>query len=128
MIPKRMKRLLRHGVTLVCMFFLALAMACSGSRSSSYTLSIMHFSDTRSHPEPAAVNLSFNGVKTTARLGGFARIKTARDRMRAQHPDLLLLHGGDAVQGTLYFALFKGCFMPPRPAASADSRPSWPGP
>ncbi|MBA4396934.1 MAG: bifunctional metallophosphatase/5'-nucleotidase [Syntrophus sp. (in: bacteria)] len=103
-----MKQLLRQGVTILGVLFLALAVACSGSRPSAYTLSIVHFNDTHSHLEPAAVNLSVNGVKTTARLGGFARIKTALDGMRAQHPDLLLLHGGDAVQGTLYFALFDG--------------------
>ena len=108
MTQKRMKKLLRHGMTFLGVLFLALAVACSGSRSSSFTVSIVHFNDTHSHLEPAAVNLTVNGVKTTARLGGFARIKTALDGMRAEHPDLLLLHGGDAVQGTLYFALFNG--------------------
>ncbi len=104
----RMKKLLRHVMTFLGVLFLALAVACSGSRSLSFTLSIVHFNDTHSHMEPAAVNLTVNGVKTTAQLGGFARIKTALDEMRVEHPNLLLLHGGDAVQGTLYFALFNG--------------------
>ncbi len=108
MTRRRMKQLLRHGMTFLGVLFLALVVACSGIRSSSFTLSIVHFNDTHSHLEPAAVNLTFNGVKTTTRLGGFARIKTALNRMRVEHPDLLLLHGGDAVQGTLYFALFNG--------------------
>jgi 5'-nucleotidase/UDP-sugar diphosphatase len=108
MTQRRMKQLLRQGMTFLGMLFLALAVACSGSRSSSFTLSIVHLNDTHSHLEPLAVNRTINGVKTTAQLGGFARIKTALDGMRRVHPDLLLLHGGDAVQGTLYFALFNG--------------------
>lgn len=108
MTQRQMKKRLRRGMIFLGMLFLAFAVACSGSRSSSFTLSIVHFNDTHSHLEPAAVNLTVNGVKTTAQLGGFARIKTALDGMRMAHPVLLLLHGGDAVQGTLYFALFNG--------------------
>ncbi len=108
MARRRMKKLLRHGMIFLGILFLALAMACNGSQSSSFTLSIVHLNDTHSHLEPTAISLTVNGVKTTAQLGGFARIKTALDGMRMVHPDLLLLHGGDAVQGTLYFALFSG--------------------
>lgn len=104
----RMRQLLRHGMTFLGVLFLVLVVACSGSRSSSFTLSIAHINDTHSHLEPTAVRLTVNGVKTTAQFGGFAHIKTALNGMRAAHPDLLLLHGGDAVQGTLYFALFNG--------------------
>mgnify|MGYP001806975267 CR=1 FL=1 len=43
-----------------------------------------------------------------ARLGGFARLKTALDEARAGHPACLTLHAGDAVQGTLYFNVFQG--------------------
>lgn len=93
---------------LLCMLLLALATACGGSRAHTFTLSIAHINDTHSHLESAAVNLTVHGVKTTARLGGVARIKTTLDKMRSAHPELLLLHAGDAVQGTLYFSLFNG--------------------
>jgi 5'-nucleotidase len=108
MIQRRIKKRPGPGILFLGLLFLALAAACSGGRSASFTLSIAHINDTHSHLEPAAVNLTVGGVKTTARLGGFARIKTALDGMRAAHPDLLLLHGGDVVQGTPYFALFNG--------------------
>lgn len=91
------------------MILLAVALACSnGSRDSGYSLTLVHMNDTHSHLEPAAVNLRVNGVKTTAQVGGFARLKTVIDEIRLQNPDLLVLHGGDAVQGTLYFTLFGG--------------------
>jgi 5'-nucleotidase len=64
--------------------------------------------DTHSHLEPMPVNLTIDGVKTTAQLGGFARLKSVLDQMRIEDPNLLLLHAGDAVQGTLYFTLFNG--------------------
>jgi 5'-nucleotidase len=108
MTPTRIKKKLHPGMILLGMILLALATACSGSRTPTFTLSIAHINDTHSHLEPAAIRLTVHGVKTTARLGGFARIKTALDKMRSAHPELLLLHAGDAVQGTLYFSLFNG--------------------
>jgi len=89
---------------------LAVVVACSGSTrdDAAYTLTVVHLNDTHSHLEPLAVNLTVGGVRTAAELGGFARLKTALDEMRANYPHLLLLHGGDAVQGTLYFTLFAG--------------------
>lgn len=92
----------------LALLFLAVVIACSGSSNSTYTLTLVHINDTHSHLEPVAVNLTVSGVRTGVQLGGFARLKTALDEMRRIHPDLLLLHGGDAVQGTLYFTLFNG--------------------
>jgi 5'-nucleotidase/UDP-sugar diphosphatase len=105
---------IRHGLRVLKKYtgiflLVFLLMACTGSRQyADYTLTIAHINDTHSYLEPLTVNLTVNGAKTTAELGGFARLKTALDEMRTQHPALLLLHGGDAVQGTLYFTLFNG--------------------
>lgn len=94
---------------LATLLLLLLLTACSGvSQPSPFSLTLVHLNDTHSHLEPLAVTLTMNGEETTVRLGGFARLKTAVDQMRADAPDLLLLHGGDAVQGTLYFTLFNG--------------------
>jgi 5'-nucleotidase/UDP-sugar diphosphatase len=100
---------LRKSGNYLCIFLLIALIACSGSsQDSTYLLTLVHVNDTHSHLEPLAVNLQINGVKTTAPLGVFARLKTALDEMRALYPHMLLLHGGDAVQGTLYFTLFGG--------------------
>jgi len=92
---------------LICVVMLLLQ-SCSTIYSTGYTLSIAHLNDTHSHLEATPVNLTINGAKTTAYLGGFARLQTLVDEIRADNPNFLLLHAGDAVQGTLYFTLFGG--------------------
>jgi 5'-nucleotidase / UDP-sugar diphosphatase len=92
---------------LICMVMFLLQ-SCSTINSTGYTLTIAHLNDTHSHLEAVPVNLTINGVTTTAYLGGFPRLQTLVDEMRANSPNFLLLHAGDAVQGTLYFTLFGG--------------------
>jgi 5'-nucleotidase len=82
--------------------------ACGTTTSTGYTLTIAHLNDTHSHLEAVPVTLAIDGMATTAQLGGFARLRTLVDEIRADNPNFLLLHSGDAVQGTLYFTLFTG--------------------
>ena len=96
-----------HLLKLIFAVFVALLTACSG-QNGSFRMSLAHMNDTHSHLEPVSVNLTIDGIKTTVELGGFTRLKTAIDTIRAEDPHLLLLHAGDAVQGTLYFTLFDG--------------------
>lgn len=91
----------------VCLL-LVLFVACSGRPASLYTLSLVHLNDTHSHMEPHPINMTAGDLRFTVMIGGAARIKTAVDDMRRENRDLLLLHAGDAVQGTLYFTLFNG--------------------
>lgn len=90
-------------------FVLVAAVTACSTPPAHFNLTLLHLNDTHSHLEAVPVNLEIEGIgSTTAELGGFARIKTVLDRMRASEPELLLLHGGDALQGTLYFTLFNG--------------------
>ena len=89
-------------------FALIVILAACSSQSGRYQFTLVHMNDTHSHLEPVAVNLTMQGETVTAQLGGFARLKTVVDQMRAEDRELLFLHGGDAVQGTLYFTLFNG--------------------
>lgn len=82
--------------------------SCSSVNSRGYTLTIVHLNDTHSHLEAIPINLNINGVTATAHVGGFARLQTLVNEMRIHDPSLLLLHAGDAVQGSLYFTLFGG--------------------
>ncbi|MCE1225175.1 MAG: bifunctional metallophosphatase/5'-nucleotidase [Geobacteraceae bacterium] len=91
---------------LLLLLWLLLA-ACS-SQSGRYQFTLVHMNDTHSHLEPVAVTLTMQGETVTAQLGGFARLKTVIDQMRTEDRELLFLHGGDVVQGTLYFTLFNG--------------------
>ncbi len=86
----------------------ALIAACAGPTQKPLTLAIGHLNDTHSHLEPDTISLTINGTKTATEVGGFARIKTAVDAARRASPNYLLLHAGDAVQGTLFFTLFNG--------------------
>jgi 5'-nucleotidase len=85
---------------------LFLSFGCS--ISAAFELTLAHLNDTHSHLEPISATLKIDGVKTTAEVGGVARLKTLLDKMRADDSSLLLLHAGDAVQGTLYFTEFGG--------------------
>ncbi len=91
----------------LCLLILLWVSSCV-RQEYSYTLTLVHLNDTHSHLEALPVTLTVDGVRTTAVAGGFPRLKTAVDEMRAVNPGMLLLHGGDAVQGTLYFTLFNG--------------------
>jgi 5'-nucleotidase len=98
----------------------------------SFRLLLLHVNDTHSRLEPAQVKLTVDigepfGLKPVyAELGGFPRAWAAverlraggagdsgagrlrEDRIRAAVLDTLFLHGGDALQGTLYFTRFGG--------------------
>lgn len=61
-------------------------------------LVILHTNDTHSQIDPIE----------TSGLGGILRRKAAIDSVRAAEPNVLLVDAGDAVQGSLFFYLFKG--------------------
>lgn len=73
-----------------------------------FELTIAHVNDTHSHLEPTLTPLKINGETVSAELGGMARLKSALDDVRAKNINVLFLHGGDMIQGTLYFAKYQG--------------------
>jgi len=96
---------------------LALALACAlpgcaGRAHQPLTLTLAHVNDTHSALQPSEENLTLfvDGASRVCRtqLGGMARLKSALDDVRAHAPNVLTLHAGDAVQGTLYFNIFGG--------------------
>jgi len=65
--------------------------------------------DTHSHLDALSnEELYFDGVKTRTDLGGAARMKTAIDVLSEDNENTLILHAGDAVQGTLYYTAYSG--------------------
>lgn len=77
--------------------FFALFSLSAGFTVSADELVILHTNDTHSQIDPAD-----NG------RGGVVRRKVLIDSVRAAQPNVLLVDAGDAVQGTLFFNLFKG--------------------
>ena len=93
--------------------FILTISACSSSSSTNdpepMSLSIIHINDTHSHLDSLSnEELYFDGVKTRTDLGGAARMKTAIDVLSQDNENTLILHAGDAVQGTLYYTAFNG--------------------
>lgn len=94
-------KIFRNGLGLAAATaaLIAAITACSGSDTAdSHRLVILHTNDTHSHLDPLTSN----------DMGGVARRKVLIDSVRAAEPNVLLLDAGDAVQGTLYFHLYKG--------------------
>jgi 5'-nucleotidase / UDP-sugar diphosphatase len=79
------------------------------SAAAPLTLHIAHINDHHSQLEPVpAAELLLDGVPTQVELGGFARLTALFRQAQAAQPNLLKLHAGDAVTGSLYYTFFKG--------------------
>lgn len=110
--PGTVLRRLAQTCAQACVLALALALASCAQHGQPLRLTVAHVNDTHSALEPVdeALVLQAAGAsqRVRAKLGGMARLKTALDAVRAQGGNVLFLHAGDAVQGTLYFNLFQG--------------------
>lgn len=102
--PRMIRRLLALG--------LALLLAACAAGNQPLELTIAHVNDTHSAIEPTEEKLvvSVDGARQEirARLGGMPRLKAGLDALRSGGGNVMVLHAGDAVQGTLYFNVFEG--------------------
>lgn len=72
------------------------------------SLTVAHINDHHSQLDPFAdTTLTLDGTATRVDLGGFARVASAFQRY-ANRSDVIRLHAGDAITGSLYYTLFKG--------------------
>lgn len=77
--------------------FLGISAIVATAIATAEKIVILHTNDTHSQIQPDSKG-----------LGGIARRKVLTDSVRAVNPATLLVDAGDAVQGTVYFSLFKG--------------------
>ncbi len=71
-------------------------------------LTLMHINDHHSQLDPQRnAELQIGGVPTRVELGGFARVTSAFNAA-PKKANMLKLHAGDAITGSLYYTLFKG--------------------
>lgn len=85
------------------------APTATASSPAGLALSIAHINDHHSHLMPLAMQeLSLNGVATQVDVGGFARLTALFKQAQASTPNLLKIHAGDALTGTLFYTFFKG--------------------
>lgn len=107
---KRLNKSYYLSLLLISLFVILISCSHIQQPSELFTITIAHINDTHSHLEADrdAELMKFDGVDTKVYLAGFPRLKTSIDEMRNESGNFLLLHAGDAVQGTLYFTLFNG--------------------
>ena len=86
-------------------------LACGGGDAPTFKpleLNIAHINDHHSQLDAfAATELTLDGVPTQVELGGFAR-QTTLFKSVAGSKNLLKIHAGDAMTGSLYYTFFKG--------------------
>jgi len=80
----------------------------SSTANTPFRTHLIHINDHHSHLAEEDYDLIFDGVETRVKLGGFARVASKIKALRNRLANPLVLHGGDALQGTLYYTLFKG--------------------
>ena len=73
-----------------------------------FDLTILHVNDSHSYLAGTDDAILIDGKKTGVTLGGWARLASAVDMVRSRRGSVALLHGGDAVQGGLYFMKYGG--------------------
>jgi 5'-nucleotidase / UDP-sugar diphosphatase len=79
-------------------------------RDDDRSLHILHINDHHSHLQPDSGTLILDGIATSVRLGGFPQvINTYRELLAdLEGQNVVKVHAGDAITGTLYYSLFKG--------------------
>jgi 5'-nucleotidase len=103
----------RHTLPATLAACLLALSACGGSDDTAPTfaplsLTVAHINDHHSQLDAFAdTTLTLDGTETRVDLGGFARVTSAFQRY-ANRQDVIKLHAGDAITGSLYYTLFKG--------------------
>lgn len=108
----------KRWLLVVCIFLLsAIVVSCvkkqeiinSKDLSESFVLRIIHVNDTHSHLNPLALTINKQKKGNSKILvGGYAYIADYVQKEKKQDKNILFLHAGDAVQGTLYYTFFQG--------------------
>ncbi|MFO7292571.1 MAG: 5'-nucleotidase C-terminal domain-containing protein [Actinomycetes bacterium] len=71
-------------------------------------LTILHINDHHSHLAPNEGSLTLGGLEVDVEMGGFARVAAKIKAVEAEADNVLKVHAGDAITGTLHYTLFQG--------------------
>ncbi|MEH6564291.1 MAG: 5'-nucleotidase C-terminal domain-containing protein [Halopseudomonas sp.] len=72
-------------------------------------INIAHINDQHSQLEAfSGTSMQLGGEAVRVDLGGFSRLTTLFAEAEAQLPNLIKLHAGDAITGTLYYTFYQG--------------------
>ncbi len=76
--------------------------------TSPISITILHVNDTHSYVIPHNVLLKIEGRDVIATAGGYSLLNSAVDDVRSQEKNVLLLHAGDVLEGTIWTTKFHG--------------------
>ncbi len=73
-------------------------------------VNLLHINDHHSNLQPVnnALNLGTSGGTFTVPFGGFPRVTAKIKELEGQLDNVVKVHAGDAITGTLFYSLFKG--------------------
>jgi len=87
----------------------ALALVLGAASAHAGDLTILHINDHHSHLTPdGRMSLKLDGQSTRVRSGGMPAVVAKMKELEAANGNVIKLHAGDAVSGSLFFTLFKG--------------------
>ena len=72
------------------------------------SLNVLHINDHHSHLEAGSQSLTIAGQETEFSAGGFPRVAAKIAEREMALDNVLKLHAGDAITGTLYFTSYEG--------------------
>lgn len=98
--------LLRLPVLLLASALLGGCAAQSTEAPQELNLTVLHVNDHHSNLLPKQRTLSWGGQQWQVNSGGFSRVAKQIELLRKQHDNVLTLHAGDAITGSLFFTLF----------------------
>jgi len=78
------------------------------SADAGFSLEILHLNDTHSNFNETGLKVSIGGELFTIPAGSVARTAAEIDRIREEGSNVLFLHAGDLVQGTLFYTVYGG--------------------
>ena len=97
------KTLRRGAVSAAMLLALGAGSAYAGD------LTILHINDHHSHLKPdGRMSLKLDGNSTRVRSGGMPAVVAKMKELQGLNQNVIKLHAGDAVSGSLFFTLFKG--------------------
>ena len=76
--------------------------------ASPLSLNVLHINDHHSHLESGSQSLTIAGQETEFSAGGFPRVAAKIAEREMALDNVLKLHAGDAITGTLYFTSYEG--------------------
>ena len=72
-------------------------------------LTILHINDHHSHLKPdSRMSLVLDGKSTRVKSGGMPAVVAKIKELEADNKNVIKLHAGDAISGSLFFTIFKG--------------------